>query len=327
MKNEVYVLGLGHYVPEKVLTNQELEKRVETSDEWITTRTGIKERRIADGQTCSDLALEASKIALAQAQLDSHELTHIIVATFTPDSYIPSAAATLQAKLGVSNIPCMDVSAACTGFLYGLEVARCICKTYAEAKVLVVASEIVTSRTNFADRRTCVLFGDGAGAVILGSNQTGRARVVDILLHANGKLGDLLTVTGGGSSHPPQLGEPIDENYFVQMQGQEVFKYAVRYMANVCKDILVKNNLSSEQIDLFVPHQANVRIIDALRKKLELDPEKVFVNVQNYGNTSAASVPLALSEAYAEGKIKSGDKVLMVAFGGGFTWGSSILQF
>lgn len=326
MTKEVYIEGIGHFAPAKVLSNQDLEKIVDTNDEWITTRTGIKKRHIVEKETCSDLAYEASLKALKQAKLKASELTHIILATFTPDAYVPNASTCLQKKLGCSSIPCFDVNAACTGFLYALELGKSICLSDPKAKVLVVASEVLTSRVNFTDRSTCVLFGDASGAVILSSSPA-LARVNKVILKADGSLGELLTVKGGGSAYPPKLGASIGEEYFVQMQGREVFKYAVRSMADICLELLAKENLSSQDIDLFIPHQANIRIIEALTKKLDLDVDKVFINVQNYGNTSAASIPLALSEAFEQGKIKKGDKVLLVAFGGGFTWGASLLQF
>ncbi|MDQ7033219.1 MAG: beta-ketoacyl-ACP synthase III [Desulfonauticus sp.] len=328
MSNFAYIVGVGHFVPDKILTNQDLEQMVDTSDEWITTRTGIKKRHVVQDETCSDLALKASQQALQQAKMDPAELTHIILATFTPDAYVPNGSTVLQTKLGLNQIPCFDINAACTGFLYALELARNICLVNPKAQVLVVASEVLTSRVNFQDRSTCVLFGDAAGAVIVsGQKRENSFQITDVCLKADGSLGPLLSVIGGGSSHPPRLGLSIDEKYFVQMQGQEVFKHAVRSMASICEEILSKNNLSSQDINLFIPHQANIRIIEALAKKLKLPLSNVYVNVQDYGNTSAASIPLAFSEAYQKGKISSGDKVLLVAFGGGFTWGASVLDF
>lgn len=321
------ILGIGHFVPNKILTNEDLEKIVDTSDEWITTRTGIKQRHLVEKETCSDLAFKASLNALKDANLTPEDLTHILIATFTPDAYVPNASTVLQAKLGLKNIPCFDVNAACTGFLYALELARGICAIHEKAKVLVVASEILSSRMNFQDRTTCVLFGDAAGAIIVSRESSSNIKIKDVRLKADGTLGNLLTVIGGGSMHPPQLGKIIDEKYFVQMKGREVFKHAVRSMASICEEILESNNLSSKDINLFIPHQANIRIIEALAKKLDLSLDKVYINVQNYGNTSAASIPLALSEAYEKNKIRKGDKVLLVAFGGGFTWGASILEF
>ena len=327
MNRETQICGLGFFVPDKILTNDDLEKLVDTSDEWITTRTGIKKRHIVEGEACSDLALVATRKALRDASLTPQDLTHIIIATFTPDTYIPSAACVLQKKLGIKDIPCCDVDAACTGFIYALDLARGLCALYPEANVLVVASEVVTSRVNFNDRSTCVLFGDGAGAAILSNSAANGAVVEDILLKADGSLGELLSVKGGGSAYPLRFGQQADEDFFVQMQGRPVFKHAVRSMTNIAHEILKKNNLSVEDINLLIPHQANNRIIEAVAKKLELSPEKVFVNVQDYGNTSAASVPIALAEAKEKGRISPGDRVLLVAFGGGFTWGAALLRF
>ena len=327
MNRETQICGLGFFVPDKVLTNDDLEKLVDTSDEWITTRTGIKKRHIVDGEACSDLALVATRNALRDASLTPRDLTHIIIATFTPDTYIPSAACVLQKKLGIKDIPCCDVDAACTGFIYALDLARGLCALYPEANVLVVASEVVTSRVNFNDRSTCVLFGDGAGAAILSNSAANGAVVEDILLKADGSLGELLSVKGGGSAYPLRFGQQADEDFFVQMQGRPVFKHAVRFMTNIAREILEKNNLSVEDVDLLIPHQANNRIIEAVAKKLGISPEKVFVNVQDYGNTSAASVPIALAEAREKGRISPGDRVLLVAYGGGFTWGAALLRF
>jgi len=327
MGRETQICGLGFYVPDKILTNDDLEKLVDTSDEWITTRTGIKKRHIVEDEACSDLALVAAQNALQDAHLEPQDLTHIITATFTPDSYIPSAACVLQKKLGIKDIPCCDINAACTGFIYALDLARGFCALYEDAKVLVVASEVVTSRINFSDRSTCVLFGDGAGAVILSNSGADGAVLEDVLLKADGSLGELLTVKGGGSAYPLTFGQKADEDFFVQMQGQTVFKYAVRFMSNIALEILKKNNLSVDDINLFIPHQANNRIIEAVSKKLEFPPEKIFVNVQDYGNTSAASVPIALAEAKQKGRIAPGDRVLLVAFGGGFTWGAALVKF
>ena len=331
MTDAASILGLGHYVPERVLTNTDLERMVDTSDEWITSRTGIRERRMAEpGQTCSDLALAAGEKALAAAGMRPEDLTHIIVATFTPDAYIPSTGCVLQHRLGAVNSVAFDLAAACSGFLYSLENARGILALHPDAKVLVVASEVVTSRVNFKDRSTCVLFGDGAGAVVVGrpgKDQKALAGIRDVLLKSDGSVSDLLTVRGGGSSRPPLLGHPVDEDYFVAMQGSEVFKHAVRNMYAVSVSLLERNGLGKEHIDLFIPHQANGRIVDALSRKLAFPGERIFVNLDLYGNTSAASIPLALSEAYAQGRITPGDRVLLTTFGGGFTWGSGLLEF
>ncbi|EHJ47852.1 3-oxoacyl-(acyl-carrier-protein) synthase III [Solidesulfovibrio carbinoliphilus subsp. oakridgensis] len=330
MKQDAYIHGLGFYAPEKVLTNADLEKLVETSDEWITTRTGIKERHIAaPGEATSDMAAAAAKAALADAGLAADALTHIFLYTVTPDYYTPSASCLMQEKLGIRGRVVQDVNAACCGYIYGLEMARAVVALHPEAKVLVAAAEVLTSRTNWADRRTCVLFGDAAAAAVVTGQApaAGGARIIDTRLASDGSLGHLLTIKGGGSGHPYKLGDVIDEDFFLQMNGPEVYKHAVRSMATVCEEVVAANGLSWDDIDLFIPHQANLRIMEAVAKKLTLPREKVMVTVDRYGNTSASTIGIALVEARAEGRIKPGSKVLLGAFGGGFTWGAAILQF
>jgi 3-oxoacyl-[acyl-carrier-protein] synthase-3 len=326
-----YIAGFSFYVPDRVLNNADLEKLVDTNDEWIVSRTGIRKRHIVDHQACSDLACEASLKALEKSCLKPSEITHFITATFTPDAYVPNAACIVMEKLGIRGIPAMDVNAACTGFIYGIELARGLCALSPRSKVLLVASEVVTSRINFKDRSTAVLFGDGAGACVVSKEPfDGKVPVgyiEDVMLKADGSLGSLLTVKGGGSAHPMAFGETVGDDFFVQMEGREVFKHAVRSMRDISLDILKKNSLHADDIDLFIPHQANIRIIDALAKIMNIKDEKIFVNVQEYGNTSAASVPIALAEAWEKGRIKPGYRVLMVAFGGGFTWGATLIRF
>jgi len=329
MNSTCHIIGLGHAVPETVLTNEDMERMVETNDEWIVSRTGIRERRIASkGETCSSLCYEASIVALRNAGLAAEDLTHIVVATFTPDSYIPSTACLLEHLLGISGRMAMDVSAACSGFLYALETARALVTLHPDARVLVAAADVVSSRTNYTDRGTCILFGDGAGAAIVtGSGTPGGASVIDAMLASDGSVGDLLTVKGGGSGTPYKPGDTIRDDFFVQMQGREVYKHAVRSMSSVCEAILERNGIAKDQLDVFIPHQANMRIIDAVGKKMDLPEEKIFTNLQKYGNTSAASVIIALSEARQTGFIKDGNLVLLGTFGGGFTWGSALVQF
>ncbi|MEA4855171.1 MAG: beta-ketoacyl-ACP synthase III [Solidesulfovibrio sp.] len=330
MKHEAYIRGIGYYAPQKVLTNADLEKIVETSDEWITTRTGIKERHIAaPGETVSDMTTHAAKAALADAGLPADALTHIFLYTVTPDYYTPSAACLLEEKLGIRGKVVQDVNAACSGYLYGLEMARAILALHPEAVVLVAAAEVLTSRTNWADRRTCVLFGDAAAAAVVTSQAppVTQARVMDVRLSSDGSLGHLLTIKGGGSGQPYKLGDVVGEEFFLTMNGPEVFKHAVRSMAGVCEEILSANGLSIDDIALFIPHQANWRIMEAVAKKLSLGTEKVMSTVARFGNTSASTVGVALVEARAAGRIPAGGKVLLAAFGGGFTWGSALLQF
>lgn len=321
--------GFGRYAPEKVLTNADLESIVDTSDEWITTRTGIKERHIiADDQAASDMAYESAKMALADAGMEASELTHIICGTFTPDSMVPSTACYIQEKLGISGQMCMDVAAACSGFLYALQTARGYLALDPDAKILVVTTEVISRYLNWEDRTTCVLFGDASGAVILtGGEEDERPRVIDTMLAADGSLGSLLTVHGGGSAHPYKPGEGVREEFFVQMQGRDVFKHAVRSMTGICNDLLARNGFTRNDVDVLLPHQANYRIIDAVGRKMEIPEERVFCNIHKYGNTSAASVPLALSEAVEDKFVKDGDLLLITTFGGGFTWGATLVQF
>ncbi|WP_319583318.1 beta-ketoacyl-ACP synthase III [uncultured Pseudodesulfovibrio sp.] len=321
--------GFGLYAPEKVLTNADLEKIVDTSDEWITTRTGIKQRHLAaEDQAASDLAYEASKEALEEAGIAPSELTHIICATFTPDSMIPSCACRLQERFGITGQMCMDVQAACSGFLYALQTARGQICLEPDSKVLVVSSEIISRRMNWEDRSTCVLFGDASGATVMTAGESGSGpEVIDVMLAADGSLGDLLTVNGGGSAYSYKLGEAVGPEYFVEFQGREVFKHAVRNMTEISEAILERNGLKKDDVDVLLPHQANYRIIDAVGRRFDIPEERVFSNIHKYGNTSAAAIPVALTEAVHTGFIKPGDLVLIPAFGGGFTWGAALVRF
>jgi len=329
MQTNFIIRGFGHYAPERVLTNADLEKIVDTNDEWITSRTGIKQRHIvADGEAASDMALKSSMAALAQANMVPADLTHIVFATFTPDSVIPSSACILQSKMGISGQMCIDVQAACSGFLYALQTARGYLALEPDAKILVVAAEVISRRTNWEDRSTCVLFGDASGAVVLtNGDEDERPRLIDMMLAADGSLGDLLTVHGGGSAYSYKKGEPVGEEYFVQMQGRETFKHAVRSMTSICEALLERHGVDKSEVSVLVPHQANWRIIDAVGRKFEIPPEKVYSNIDRYANTSAASIPVALSEAVQTGFIAKGDLVLLTSFGGGFTWGSALIRF
>lgn len=330
MNTPCIIRGLGHCVPDGVLTNADFERMVETNDEWIVTRTGIRERRVAlSGETCVDLCQTAAEKALAQAEMRADELTHVLVATFSADAVIPSAACMLSHRLGISGRMSLDLSAACSGFLYALETARALVALHPEAKILVAACDIVSSRVDYTDRSTCILFGDGAGAVVVTADAPGLSggRVQDVLVASDGAMGDLLTIKGGGSGTPYKLGEAVRQDFFVQMAGREVYKHAVRAMSGVCETVLKKHGLTCADVDVFIPHQANLRIVEAVGKRLEMPAEKVFTNLQKYGNTSAASVPLALSEAWDQGFIKPGNLVLLGTFGGGFTWGAGLIRF
>jgi len=330
MHGRFTIEGFGRYVPEQRLANADLEAMVDTSDEWITTRTGIKERRIAaEGEASSDMALKASREALTDASRNAHDLTHIYFATFTPDTFCPPAACILESKLKLKGLACADLNAACSGFLYALEAAMGAVALRPSATVLVVASDVTTSRTNWADRSTCVLFGDGAGAAILSNREPkpGQAVIEDILLKSDGRVWPVLTVKGGGSAFPMKLGDVTGEDFFIIMNGQEVYKNAVRAMGSVCEEILKKNGLSMADVDLFIPHQANLRIMEAVSKRLRVAPEKTMVTVDRYGNTSASSVIIALADARAQGRVKPGARVLLTVFGGGFTWGAALVKF
>lgn len=330
MSVSAVIRGMGMYVPERILTNADLEKLVDTSEEWIMTRTGIRERRLAaPGEATSDIALQASLLALADANMAPEELTHIIVGTLSPDFYCPGAACLLANKLGVKGRTAFDVNAACSGFLYSLQVARGFVALDPKAKVLVAPTDVLSSRTNWQDRDTCVLFGDGGGAVIVTAADETKpvASIQDIILGSDGSMADVLSIKGGGSGRPLALGEATQEDFFIQMNGREVYKYAVRAMEAVSLEIMEKNGLTMDNIDIFIPHQANLRIIEAVGKKLGASAEKVFVNVDRYGNTSAASLVLAASEAWLTGFIKPGHMVLLTTFGAGFTWGAALLQF
>ena len=321
------IIGLGSYVPPRILTNNDLEKMVDTSDEWIVTRTGIKERHIADHESASsDLGTEAALHALQSAGISADQLDLIIVATATPDMFFPSTACFIQKKIGAVHAACFDISAACSGFLYSLSIADQFIHTGRYRYILIVGVEKFSTVTDWHDRNTCVLFGDGAGAAVIAPAPAGEG-VLDIVLGADGQRSDLLSIPGGGSRIPASH-ESIDAHqHFIKMQGQEVFKNAVIYMINAVESVLERCALKKEEIDLVVTHQANIRIIQAIQKRLNMPDEKVFINVQKYGNISAASIPVALDEAYKEGKIHTGDIVVLAAFGGGFTWGAAAVRW
>jgi len=323
------VLGIGMAVPSKVLTNFDLEKMVETSDEWITERTGIKERRILEnGENISQYAIKASLEALERAKVSPEELNLIICATVTPDYLIPSLSVLVQEGIKAVNAGAFDLSATCSGFIYGLAVADQFIKNNPDWKILVIGAEALSRKTNWKDRTICVLLGDGAGAVVMGMSPEPEKRgIIDIFLGADGSQWPLLTLKGGGSCYPPFDKRLPKEEYYIKMQGREVFKVATRMMEKIALELLKRNSLTTDDIKLLVPHQANLRIIEYLRERLNLPKEKVYVNIHKYGNTSAASIPLALYEAEKEEKLKEGDLVLLVAFGGGFTFGGALLRW
>jgi len=317
------ITGTGSYLPENVMTNHDLEKIVETSDQWIRERTGIEQRHIAaENETTVDLAEKASRLAIESAGIDPAEIDLIVLATSTPDKIFPSSACILQARLDLHGCPAFDIQAVCTGFIYALAVADKFIKTGSASKVLVVGAEVFSRILNWQDRSTCVLFGDGAGAVILeSSEETG---ILSTHIHADGKYEDLLWVPHG-------IGDGFDEvkqgRGFVEMRGNEVFKMAVNTLGRIVDETLAANRMVKSDIDWLVPHQANIRIINATAKKLKMSMDQVVVTVNKHGNTSAASVPLALDVAVRDGRIKANELVLLEAFGGGFTWGSVLLRY
>jgi 3-oxoacyl-[acyl-carrier-protein] synthase-3 len=321
------IIGTGSYAPKKVITNRDLEKMVETSDEWITERTGIKERRVCEkGQSTSELAYEASHRALKAAGIGAQDLDVIITATVTPDTVMPSLACTLQAKLHARKAAAFDISAACSGFLYGLSVADAFIRSGAHQTVLVVGAECLSRFTDWKDRTTCVLFGDGAGATVV-QRHAGKRGILSTHIHSDGSLGDLLHIPGGGAAHPATH-ETVDKRmHYVKMKGNETFKVAVRALEEVVQEALDHNKVKPEEIDLLVPHQANLRIIQAMAKRLNMPLDKVMLTIHKYGNTSAASIPMALDEAAQEGRLKENDLVLLEAFGGGLTWASTLLRW
>jgi 3-oxoacyl-[acyl-carrier-protein] synthase III len=323
----VRISGTGSYVPDNVLTNADVEKLVDTSDEWIVTRTGIRERRIAPPEmAATDLAYPAAQRALEDAGLTPADLDGIIVATVTPDQVFPSAGCLLQAKLGASQAWAFDLSAACSGFLYTLHVAQGMIASHQADTILIVGSELLSRLTNWDDRTTCILLADGAGAVVLRPGDEDH-RILSLTLGADGTYGSLIEMPAGGSRMPASEETVRQKLHTVHMKGNEVFKMGVRGMADVALKVLEDAGYAPSDIALFVPHQANLRIIEAIAKRLDLPSEKVFTNIHKYGNTSAASVPLALDEARRTGRLHPGDLVLMAVFGGGLTWGATLVRW
>ena len=321
------ITGWGFYVPERVLTNRDLERLVGTTDEWIVERTGIRERRVvADHESTSTMATRAARQALDRAGVSGHDLDVIIIATTTPDYLLPTAAALVQEQLGAHRAGILDLGAACAGFIYGLAVARGLIAAGTARRVLVVGAETISRYVDWTDRSTCVLFGDGAGAVVVEASAT-EDGIASTVLHGDGSKREFLTVKGGGSKHPPTAESVRDGLHYIRMQGNEVFKLAVPSMASAAEEAIAGAGLRIEDVDLLIPHQANLRIIDAVTKRLRLDPAKVFVNIQKYGNTSAASIPIALCEAVAEGRVRRGDRLVFAAFGGGMTWGAAVVRW
>jgi 3-oxoacyl-[acyl-carrier-protein] synthase-3 len=322
------IISTGSYVPEKVLTNFDLEKMVNTSDEWIRQRTGISERRIAEeSMASSDLGIQASKRAIKDAGIDPLEINLIIAATITPDMFFPSTACFIQRGIGAHNAGAFDLSATCSGFCYGLAVADGLVRAGIHETVLVVATDVLSKITDWTDRATCVLFGDAAGAAIIQPTDEEKGILASYLgANGNGAEVELLSIPAGGSRYPASH-ETVDKQmHYIRMNGQEVFKLGVRMMYESAKEVLKRAGLTIDDVDLFIPHQANIRIMEAVGERLKIPSEKIYVNIHKYGNTSATTVIVALDEAIREGRVGSGDIVLFSTFGGGLTWGGTVIK-
>lgn len=327
MGNNAGIIGMGHAYPEGILTNADLEKIVETSDEWITTRTGIKQRhKAADNEYTSQFGTKAAKLALERAGLRPEDIDIIVCATTTPDQIMPSTGALIQAQLGATNAAGMDVFAACSGFLYGITMVESMIRTGQIRYALVIGAEVLTKYVDYTDRGTCVIFGDGAGAAVLGPVAEGKG-ILATKIRSDGRYEEQLYAPGGGT----KLGtthETIDNReHFFKMKGNELFKVAVRSMADISKEMLDKTGYTVEDVDIVIPHQANQRITDAVASRLGVPEEKVYSNIAYHGNTSSASIPIAMDECIESGKIKEGSLVLLTAFGGGVTWGGTVIRF
>jgi 3-oxoacyl-[acyl-carrier-protein] synthase-3 len=322
------IAGLGISLPEKVLTNQDFERMVDTSDEWILSRTGIRERHVVGPEeSVATLSIEAGKRAIADAGVSPEEIELVILATATVEQPIPATAAIIQPLLGVKNATCFDIAAACSGFLYGLHVARQFIITGEVKTAMVIGAETLSRYTDYADRATCILFGDGAGAVVLKAAPAGEG-ILRSALHTDGTYADFIHMPGGGSKYPPNVKEYIDARLpFIKMRGSETFKVAVRAITEVCQEVLTGAGVGVDKVDLFIPHQANLRIISAVGERLGLPTEKVYVNLERVGNTSSASIPLAMQEAIDRGVLKRGHLVLAGAFGGGLTWAATLFRW
>lgn len=320
------ITGTGSYAPSRIMTNAELERMVATSDEWIRERTGIRERHIAaSGEACSDLAVQAGRRALAAAGLAAADLDLILVATCTGDYPLPATACLVQHQLGATKAAACDLAAACCGFVYALSVADAYVRT-GMRHVLVIGSEVMSAITDWTDRNTCILFGDGAGAAVVSASE-GEGGILSTHLRSDGSLCELIAVPGGGSRTPPSEKVVAERTNFIKMKGNETFKVAVRTLEEIARETLAANQLQVEDLDLYVPHQANVRILKAVMERLGLPLEKVMLNLEHYGNTSAASIPIALDEAVRAGRVQDGSLVMLGAFGAGLTWASALIRW
>ncbi len=321
------ITGIGSYLPNKVLTNYDLEKMVDTSNDWIIQRTGIKERRIVEnGVTTSDIATQASLRAMEDAGVSPRDLDMIITSTITPDHIFPSTSCYIQQKIGATRACAFDILAACAGFIYAMSIGQSFINSGAMKTVLVVGAECLSKITDYTDRTTCVLFGDGAGAVVIQRNPV-KHEILSSSLAADGSEADVLIMPGGGARNPASLESVQQRLHYIQFKGKEVFKLAINNITNLILETTRENGLTLDDIDLIIPHQSNLRIIEATMEKLGLPMEKAFVNIDKYGNTSSASVPIAMDEARKEGRLRKGDIVMLVAFGGGLTWGSSVIRW
>ena len=323
----VAIVGTGSYAPEKILTNDDIAKIVDTSDEWIKTRTGVKERRVVgEGEATSDIATEAARRALQSANIESGDVDLIIVATSTPDFFFPATACIVQHNIGAKNAAAFDLEAACSGFLYSLSIGNSLISTGVYDNILIIGAEVFYNFLDWEDRTTCVLFGDGAGAAILKPTSEKNC-IIATYLGADGSGEDTIKFPAGGSRLPASQETVIQKLHYVKMRGNETFKFAVRAMSDSVLIVLKQCDISLKEVDWLIPHQANIRIMQAVADRISLPREKVIVNIDRYGNTSAASIPIALDEAVREGKIKEGDLIVMVAFGAGMTWASSVVRW
>ncbi|HPG57145.1 MAG TPA: beta-ketoacyl-ACP synthase III [Candidatus Wallbacteria bacterium] len=316
------IMGTGMYLPEKRLTNADLEKMVDTTDEWIVTRSGIKERRIAEpNQAVSDLAVPAAQMALKNAGVTPEQIGCVILASFTPDRTISATACIIQHKLGCKNAGAFDIEVACSGFIYATTLGRSLIETHVCDYVLVIGADILSKVIDFTDRNTCVLFGDGAGAVVLGPSASEDEGIFDVLLGADGGGADHITIPAGGTQMPTTVKTVEDRLHYVKINGKEVFKFSTKIVGDMIEQVLTRNNLTLDNVKLIIPHQANIRIIESAAKRFNCPMDKFFINLDRYGNTVAGTIPIGLHEALGEGKINKGDIVLLAGFGGGLTWG------
>ena len=321
--------SIGAYAPEKILTNEDLSHMVDTTDEWITKRTGIKERHIAaDNETTSDMGVEAAKLAIERSGIPASEIDMVVCATISPDYFcMPSTATIISNKLGLGNVTAFDISAACTGFVYILSIAKAFIESGMKKNVLIIGAEKLSSITDYTDRGTCILFGDGAGAAVISATDNKDEAIIDVHTGADGTYADLLMTPNGGTGSPHDALENEAGACFMQMKGNETFKVAVRTLTKDVVEILAENNIDSDSVKHFIPHQANYRIIKAVGDALKMREEQVVLTVAKYGNTSGASIPMAMNDVYEDGNLKAGELMLLDAFGGGLTWGSALVPF